>query len=349
MESVQDQLEPIVATGVPGVAVVAAGPGGNVESAAGVANLETGEALTPGHRFRVGSVTKLFVAPLVLQLVAEGLLELDGDAGPVAEGITIRQLLNHTSGLPDPPHDHMEFFEPYRRDPDHRFELGHREQLARVMELPRLFAPGEGWSYQGSNYLALGLIVEETTGAMLDDALRQRILSPLGLESTDLVEGPLRGDCARGYLPGDNPILPGDGEPVDVTELDLAPFTWAGGGVVSTPGEVARLLRALLRGDLMPDHLRKEMLDAVDSDWMETDRYGLGIGEITAVWRRERSPCGPAWGHLGFSLGYTAIALSSEDGERQVVLCANGVFTTEESEEAFFDAAGRLMWDLYCM
>ena len=349
MESVQNQLEAVVATGVPGVAVVAAGLRGNVESAAGVANVETGEALTPGHRFRVGSVTKLFVAPLVLQLVAEGLLELDGDAGPVAESITIRQLLNHTSGLPDPPHDHMEFFEPYRRDPAHRYELGHREQLAQVMETPRLFAPGEGWSYQGSNYLALGLIVEETTGATLEDALRQRILAPLGLERTDLVEGPLRGDCARGYLPGDNPILPGDGEHVDVTELDLAPFTWAGGGVVSTPSEVARLLRALLGGELIPDHLRKEMLDAVDSDWVETDRYGLGIGEITAIWRRERSPCGPAWGHLGFSLGYTAIALSSEDAERQVALCANGVFTTEESEEAFFDAAGRLMWDLYCM
>jgi len=347
--SVEDQLEELVATGVPGVAVVAARPDGSVEAAAGVADVETREALTPAHRFRIGSVTKLFVAPLVLQLVADGLLELDGDAGSVAEGITIRQLLNHTSGLPDVPHDHVEFFEPYRRDPTHGFELGHREQLVRVMELPRLFAPGQGWSYHGSNYLALGLIVEEVTGATLRDALRQRIIGPLGLHRTDLVEGPLRGECARGYLPGDNPILPGDGAPVDVTELDLASFTWAGGGVVSTPGEVARLLRALLSGDLIPDHLRKEMLDAVDSDWVETDRYGLGIGEITAVWRRERSPCGPAWGHLGFSLGYTAIALSSEDGERQVVLCANGVFTTEASEEAFFDAVGRLMWHLYCM
>ena len=62
-----------------------------------------------------------------------------------------------------------------------------------------------------------------------------------------------------------------------------------------------------------------------------------------------RSPCGPAWGHLGFSLGYIAIALSSEDGERQVVLCANGGHGSEEAEEAFFDAAGRLMWRLYCM
>ena len=344
---VRDQLEAIVATGVPGAAVVATGPAGTVEEAAGVANVETGEPLTPRHRFRIGSVTKLFVAPVVLQLVAEGLLELDGDAAPFVPGVTIRQLLNHTSGLPDNPFDHVEFFEPYRRDPTHRYELGHREQLANVMKLPRLFAPGDGWEYHGSNYLALGLIVEETTGMTLAEALRQRILGPLALEQTELIEGPLRGECAHGYLPDDNPILPGNGAPVDVTELEL-PFHWAGGGVVSTPGEVARLLRALLGEDLVPDHLRKEMLDAVESEWMETDRYGLGIGEISAVWRRERSSCAHAWGHIGFSLGYFAIALSSEDGQRQVVICANGALMTEASEEEFFDAVGRLAWHLYC-
>ena len=110
----------------------------------------------------------------------------------------------------------------------------------------------------------------------------------------------------------------GGSEPVDVTELDL-PFTWGGGGVVSTAGEIARMLQALLGGELLPEHLREEMLRAVDSDWNETDRYGLGVGEITAVMGRQQSPCGAAWGHISFSAGYTAIALSSEDGERQVV------------------------------
>jgi D-alanyl-D-alanine carboxypeptidase len=348
MESVDDQLEAIVATGVPGAVALGVGPAGRVEAAAGFADLRTDEALSVDHRFRIGSVTKIFVAPLVLQLVEEGLLDLDGDAVPFAEGITIRQLLNHTSGLDDVEQDLADLFEPYRRDPTHRWEVGHREQLAQVIARPRLFAPGEGWAYHGSNYLVLGLIVEETTGLTLREALRQRILAPLGLERTDLVEGPLRGECARGYLPADNPVLPGGDGPVDVTELDLAPFTWAGGGVVSTAGEVALMLRALLGGELLSDHMREEMLQAVDSDWNETDRYGLGIGEITAIWRRERSPCGSAWGHLGFSLGYTAIALSSEDAERQVVLLANGAFTTQETEDAFFDAAGRLIWDLYC-
>jgi D-alanyl-D-alanine carboxypeptidase len=339
---VDEQLEAILATGIQGVAVV----GGGVEAAAGVADVRIGEPLTARHRFRIGSVTKIFVATLLLQLVAEGILELDGPAVPFVDDVTIRQLLNHTSGLPDVARDMVEFFEPWRRDPEHRWELGRLDELQLALAQPREFAPGRAWAYHGSNYLALGLVAERATGLTLRDALRERVFEPLGLERTDLVEESLRGDCARGYLDGDNPILPAEGL-VDVTGLDL-PFYRAGGGVVSTPVEVARLLQALLGGELLPAHLRAEMLDAVDSDWPETDRYGLGIGEITSLMRRERSPCGPAWGHLGFSLGYVAVALASEDGERQVVLCASGQPVTEESEAAFFEAAGRLVWHLYC-
>lgn len=338
------RLEALLAVGLPGAVVV----GPNFAEAAGVANVETGEALTIEHRFRIGSVTKIFVGALVLELVAEGTLSLDDDAGPLVQGVTIRQLLNHTSGLPDfldGADDVVALFEPYRGDPHYRWPLEPRDQLALVLEKPRLFAPGEGWAYHGSNYLALGLLIEDATGAELGDELRRRIFEPLGLAATDLVDEPLTGDrCARGYLPPDNPVLPGPGpEMVDVTELDL-PFYWAGGGVVSTAGDVATMLAALLGGELLPDELRVEMLQGVESDWTETDRYGLGIGEISAVMRRERSPCGPAWGHIGFSAGYTAIALASEDGARQVVILANG---DVESDDAW-DAVGRLVWTTYC-
>ena len=101
VHSIRDQLDSVVATGVPGAVAVAVGPDVRVEVAAGFADLRTGEVLTVDDRFRIGSVTKIFVSALVLQLVAEGLLDLDGDAAPFAEGITIRQLLNHTSGLQD--------------------------------------------------------------------------------------------------------------------------------------------------------------------------------------------------------------------------------------------------------
>jgi D-alanyl-D-alanine carboxypeptidase len=349
VEAVRAQLEALVATGVPGAVALARGPSARVQAAAGGADVAAGEPLTTEHRFRVGSVTKIFVAALVLQLVAEGLLELDVDAAPFVEGITIRRLLNHTSGLPDFMDDPVEFFEPYRRDPAHRWQLTRQDELGLVLEEPRLFPPGEGWSYRGSNYIVLGLVVEQVAGVTLREALRERVLAPLGLTRTDLVEGPLQGDCAHGYLPPDNPILPGAGEgPVDVTELDL-PFHRAGGGIVSTAGEVATMLQAVLGGRFLPDHLRAQMLEAVDSDWAETDRYGLGIGEITALMGRQRSPCGPAWGHIGVSLGYTTAALSSEDGRRQVVIWANGSPVTEEAEAAFWDVAGRLAWQLYCM
>ena len=349
MEKVRDQLEAVIASGVPGAVVLARGPRARVEEAVGVANVQTGEALTVDHRFRIGSVTKIFVAALVLRLVEDGLLDLDDDAAPIAEGITIRQLLNHTSGLTDFIGDPVAFFEPYRLDRAHRWELGPREELALVMEKPRVFAPGEGWEYRGSNYIVLRVIVEDATRLPLRDALRERVFEPLGLNRTAMVDGPLCEDCAHGYLPGDNPLLPDpDGpEPVDVTEIDV-PFHRAGGGIVSTAGDMAQMLRVLLSGEFLPDRLRTEMLDAVDSDWNETDRYGLGIGEMTALMRRQRSSCGPAWGHIGFAIGYTTFALSSEDGKRQVVLCANGTHTTEESEQAFWDAAGRLAWNLYC-
>jgi D-alanyl-D-alanine carboxypeptidase len=340
--SVQQQLEAVIATGVPGAAAVAVGPEGRVEEAAGLANLATGEALTVEHRFRIGSVTKIFVAALVLRLVADGRLDLDQEAEPFVAGVTVRQLLNHTSGLDDFDFD----WEPYRRDPAHRWEVGTREELALVLDKPRLFAPGDGWAYHGSNYFVLGLVVEAALGTSLREGLRQRVFAPLGLQKTDLVAGPLRGDCAHGYFPADNPIWPGQAGPVDLTEIDV-PFHRAGGGIVSTPGEVATVLCALLGGELLPDRVRTEMFDAVDSDWPETDRYGLGIGEITSVMGRQRSSCGAAWGHLGFSLGYVAIALSSEDGERQVVFCANG-HPPESQEAAFLDAAGTLAWSLYC-
>ena len=301
MTETEHLLEAVVETGVSGAVVLADGRGDRVEAAAGIADATTGEPLTPAHRFRIGSVTKIFVAPLVFRLVEEGLLDLDGDAAPFAEGITIRQLLNHTSGLDDFMGDPIAFFEPYRNDPDHRWELDARDELELVLQKPRLFQPGHGWAYHGSNYIVLP---------------RQ-------------------------------PILPGGPGLVDVTGIDV-PFHRAGGGIVSTAGEVATLLRALLGGELLSEEMRTEMLDAVDSDWAETDRYGLGIGQITALMGRKRSACGPAWGHLGFSLGYVAIALSSEDSERQVVICANGQPTSEAAEGAFLDAAGELVWHLFC-
>lgn len=344
MKSLDDRLGAVVQADLPGAVAVASGPGFRWEGAAGVADVEKRERLTPGHRFRIGSVTKIFVATVVLQLVAEGRLTLDDEAGPIAEGVTIRQLLNHTTGFRDFQDDLVSLFEPYRKNRAYRWPLGPREQLALVKKRPPLFPPGTGWSYSGSNYLMLGLIVEETTGGTLREELKRRIVEPLGLASTDLPgDSPPAAGLARGYLPPDNPLLPGSGI-VDVTDLDL-PFYWAGGGVISTAPDVARFLHALLSGELLPPELRAEMLTTVVSDsWDESDEYGLGIAKITSVMGKATSPCGAAWGHLGFSAGYTTIALANEAGDRQVVIMVNGLVTSDKTWEAL----GGLAWAAYC-
>ena len=338
------ELGAVVTGGLTGVVAVAAGPGFRWEGASGLADVKTGEALTQEHRFRIASVTKTFVAALALQLVEEGVLELDGDAGPIAEGATVRQLLNHTAGFPNFEDDVIAMFEPYRRDPAHRSELGPDEMLAAVKARPRRFPPGEGWSYSGSNFQILGLIIEDATGSILRDELKRRILDPLQLADTELPpDGRPVAGMPRGYLPPDNPLIPGP-ELVDVTDLDL-PFDPAGGGMVSTARDVAAFLEALLGGRLLSPQSRAELLRTVPSDWPESDAYGLGIERVTSLMGISPSPCGPAWGHFGFSAGYGTIVLASESGDRRVVVLTNGDIVTTEDH---WDALGRVVWAAYC-
>ena len=344
VKALDDYLAEVMRTDIPGAAALAVGPGFSWERAAGVADAETDAPLTTYHRFRIGSVTKTFVAAVVLQLVGEGALALDAEVGAIAEGVTLRQLLNHTSGLPDYYDDLDSVFEPFRTDPAYRPNLTPRAALERVHAKPRLFAPGSGWSYSGGNYLVLGLIVEETTGSGLDEELRRRIIEPLGLDATDLPHGDAQPDgLARGYLPPDNPWLPQRGSGlVDVT--DVQPFGWGGGEMVSTCRDVARFLRALLGGELLTPSLLKELLTTAASDWEESEGYGLGIEKVSSLMGLADSPCGPAWGHLGFSIGYTTIALSSESGDRQVVICMNTLAMSDET----WTALGRLVWACLC-
>jgi D-alanyl-D-alanine carboxypeptidase len=338
-----DHLKAALRAGAPGVVVVANGQGLSWEQAAGVSDVETGAPMTLEHRFRIASVTKLFVATVVLQLVDEGAFELDGEVGLIEGGITVRQLLNHTSGLPHGV-EISELLEPYRENSAHRPEWTPRDVLGLIESRPRLFSPGEGWFYSGSNYVVLGLLVEETTGATLSEELRRRILDPLGLADTDLPElSSTPAGLARGYLPADNPVLPGRGPgPVDVS--DVEPFGWGGGGMVSSARDVGRFLQALLGGELLAPRMYVEMFTTVPSSWEESDGYGLGIEEVTSLWGIEQSMCGSAWGHFGFSLGYTTIALGSRNGDRQVVV----MFNTHPMSEDTWGVLGRLVWACYC-
>ena len=338
--SLDARLEAVLQVGIPGVVVSAPG---SFEGAVGVADVTTGAPMTLEHRFRIASVTKLFVATVMLQLVDEGAFSLDDEVDLIDGGITVRQLLNHTSGLPHLA-EMSELIEPYRQDRGYRPSLTPRAALARIASKPRHFSPGAGWFYTGSNYVVLGLLVEQTTGATLRDEVRRRIADPLALADTELPElNAAPEGLARGFLPADNPLLPGTGpDPVDVS--DVEPFGWGGGGMVSTAGDVSRFLRALLGGELLSPAMRAEMLITVPSDWEESDSYGLGIEEVTSTWGLEKSTCGAAWGHFGFSLGYSTIALASENGDRQVVV----MFNTHPMSEEIWRVLGRLTWACYC-
>ena len=343
VKSLDDHLDAVLGAGIPGVVALAADASSTWEKVAGVSDLSTGAPMTLDHRFRIASVTKLFVATVVLQLVEEGALSLDAEVALIERGATVRQLLNHTSGLPHGA-EIDELMAPYRQSRAHRPEWTPREMLARIESRPRLFSPGEGWFYSGSNYVVLGLVVEETSGATLREEVRRRIIDPLGLTDTELPElSASPTGLARGYLPADNPVLPDPGpDPIDVT--DVEPFGWGGGGMVSTARDLARFLRALLGGELLQPAMRAEMLSTVPSDWDESDGYGLGIEEVTSLWGLEMSTCGSAWGHFGFAFGYTTIALASKTGDRQVVV----MFNTHPMSEETWTALGRLTWACYC-
>lgn len=174
-------LESVVVAGVPGALVLVADDAGALRAARGVANRATGDSLRATDRFRVGSITKTFVAACVLQLVAEGKLELDVPVerwlpGLVREGITVRHLLAHTSGLAD-----------YVDDPS--ITSGEasspRELTRRALARATIGAPGERYLYSSTNYLVLGLLVERVTGANLDEQLARRIFRPLELANAD--------------------------------------------------------------------------------------------------------------------------------------------------------------------
>jgi D-alanyl-D-alanine carboxypeptidase len=311
-------LDEVVTAGAPGALALVRDESGSEGAASGFADREAGRELRTGDRFRIGSVTKTFVAAVVLQLVDEGVLRLDDTAEnwvpgllPGGEGITIRELLSHTSGLPDYVDDLPRSADPSWQ-PHDLIELA----LEDPQGAPRRF------SYASTNYLVLQLVVEEAAGADLAEQLERRIVEPLGLEETSFEPGSLRGEHAHGYRPPSHGGVV-TGRPVDVTD-EPATWAWGAGAIVSTADDVARFFRALLEGEVVPPDLLEEMQMLVPAG---RNRYGLGL----AVYP---TPCGPAWGHTGNANGYITIAWNTRHAERQFVLMTNSYPLSPDLEAA---------------
>jgi D-alanyl-D-alanine carboxypeptidase len=300
---------------------------------AGVADTETGRARVRPDRFRIGSTSKTFTAIVILQLAAERRLRLDDPVerwlpgvvqghGHDGSRITIRQLLNQTSGIFN-----------YTMDPEalsrfighafleHRYDSYRPEQLVQIaMSHPPTFEPGTSWAYSNTNYILAGMIIERVTGRAFADQVSRRIIGPLGLTGT--------------YVPGDDPALPRphgrhysklllpdpDAPVYDVTEMNPS-TAWAAGGMVSTAGDLNRFFSALLGGRLLPPDQQREMFITVSTDgagWIPDTRYGLGVFSQTL-------PCGvTVWGNGGAIHGSWSYAMGSRDGRRLVSQNING-------------------------
>jgi D-alanyl-D-alanine carboxypeptidase len=306
-------LDEVVAAGAPG-ALLVVDDDKPWSGARGLANRARRTPMRASDRFRIGSITKTFVATVVLQLVAEGRLNLDGPVerwlpGLVPRGITVRHLLGHTSGLVDYVNDSAAFTGRIA-DP--------RKLVVLAASHPPLGKPGERFGYASTNYLVLGLIVERVTGTSLKVQLSRRLFGPLRLTHTSLDTSAASRLRVHGYVaPTRDGIIVGDRE--DTTGRP-APFAWAAGAIVSDARDVATFFSALLRGKLLPASLVREMIPQAG--------YGLGLVAY-------RTPCGTAFGHTGNLLGYVSAARSSRDGKRRIVLLANAYPLGSDGERAF--------------
>ncbi|GAA0483681.1 serine hydrolase domain-containing protein [Streptomyces olivaceiscleroticus] len=323
-----------VAKGVPGV-IGQVVEGRKVwRATSGVGNTDTGQPRGADDVFRVGSITKTFVATVTLQLAAEGRLHLDDTVerwlpgvvrghGHDGRRVTLRQLLNHTSGIRDV------FDEPEFTDKatgpgflTHRYDTWTPRQLVGLaMKGAPTFEPGTSWSYSNTNYMLAGMVIEKATGRPYGKEIEHRIIEPLGLRHTS--------------VPGTDPRMPGPhgiaysklmaekpaAEVYDATEFNPS-LAGAAGEMLSTTGDLNRFYRAVLRGRLFPQRQLKEMLTTVPADEEEPGlRYGLGL-------MTQDLPCGiRLYGHGGGIHGSSAEAVATRDGRHTAAFNLNADWT----------------------
>ena len=332
-------LSQLVAAGAPGATLLVRRGDRTTLLARGFAETATKKRMRPGDSFRMGSLTKTYVATVLLQLAEEGRLSLDDSVArflpglvPGADKITIRQLLNQTSGQFD-----------YEKDPrvlapylagNLAYRWAPRKLVQIAVSHRPLFKPGARFSYSNTNYILAGLIVEAATGETLARVLDRRLFRPLRLRNTAFPTSPrIAVPDAHGYYVFDKPPA------ADIT--GLSPYPWAAGAVVANAADVASFYRALLSGRMLnPGSLRALKTTVAGEKGAEMDsRYGLGIERLV-------TPCGIAWGHSGNMPGYNVYALSSTNADKQVVLSIN--LDTTSMPKRLQPMFGRLLIGAFC-
>ncbi|MFF1718019.1 serine hydrolase domain-containing protein [Streptomyces sviceus] len=295
------------------------GASGAWRGTSGVADIRTQRPVTTDDRVRIGSVTKVFVATVVLQLVAERRISLGEPVRRVLPGllparfaaVTLAHLLNHTSGLPD----HVGIPDPHTAEEVFRHRFDHwtpQEWVATATHGPLKFAPGTRQEYRGINYALAALIIEEVTGRSYAEVVAARILRPLGL--------------VRTVVPGDDPQIHGrhvhgyltmaDGSLRDITTYDQS-SSRGEGDMISTTSDLEHLLAALFSGELLPPELLELMFTLPPDDVRMLDgspaRYSTGLQQATVNGVT-------FWGKTGETYGYKNAAFSTRDQQRRFVL-----------------------------
>lgn len=327
-EELRRLLDALVAAGAPGAAARVDDEIEILRVASGVADVRTGRPMGPALRFRAGSVTKSFVAAVVLQLADEGRLSLDDTLErwlpgivPYAREVSLLQLLGHTSGMPD----HIAALARIVRasESERLRAWTPRELVALTRGEPLRFTPGTAWSYSNTGYILLGLVIEAATGSTLAAELDRRIISPLDLASTSFPVDSFEvlPPMARGYGPALNPA----GEIVDGPLVDLSvmnpSWAWAAGALVSNLDDLAMFFHALFGARLFHRTLVAEMSATIEVPASALplplfDRAGLGIVEVD-------TPAGRLLGQPGGIAGYLNMVLCTQDGRRQLAIVVN--------------------------
>ncbi|MDM5428443.1 serine hydrolase domain-containing protein [Bacillus mycoides] len=319
--SVKQAVRDTLQLGFPGILAKTSEGGKTWSYAAGVANLSSKKPMKTDFRFRIGSVTKTFTATVVLQLAEENRLNLDDSIEKWLPGviqgngyddkqITIRQLLNHTSGIAE--YTRSKSFNLMDTKKSYRAE----ELVKMGISMPPNFAPGKSWSYSNTGYVLLGILIETVTGNSYAEEIENRIIEPLELSNT--------------FLPGNSSVIPGtkhargyiqlDGasEPKDVTYYNPSMGSSAG-DMISTADDLNKFFSYLLGGKLLKEQQLKQMLTTVPTGEAALGRYGLGIYET-------KLPNGVSiWGHGGSIPGFVTFAGGTLGGKYTLAVNLNSL------------------------
>jgi D-alanyl-D-alanine carboxypeptidase len=305
----------------------------------GVRDLESGQRMRPGDRMRIASTAKAFSGAVALSLVSKGKLSLDDTIGkrlpelPDAwSEVTLKQLLNHTSGIPDFSLDEgyqEALFASLKEAPPPE------ELLTYVYKEDLLFEPGSKYHYSNSDNIAVALMVEAATNRSYEGQLRERVYEPLSLRRTSLPKGPnLKEPYIHGY---DND--PKEQPPEDYSEIIAGGWSWASGGIVSTPSDLNEFIRGYVGGELFDRRTRAQQRRVLEGGSSEPPGPGYNSAGLAVF--RYQTKCGTVWGHTGNTPGYTQFMAASPDGSRSVVVSVNEQLTPEMGAPGTFDALRR--------